>query len=252
MGVSPAQLISRGNQPISADTAARLDEAIRRHLAGEPVHRIAGKREFYGLSLALSQETLEPRPDTEALVDAVLPHLAEIANRKGHAHVLDLGTGTGAICLALLSECAGATGIGSDVSADALATAARNAAANGLAGRFQAVESNWFAAIDGLFDLIVSNPPYIRSDEIADLDVAVRLYDPLRALDGGPDGLDPYRTIAAQAHRHLEAGGIVAVEFGWNQMQDVKAIFEAAGFTVLREVKDLAGHDRVLVLASPR
>ena len=249
LDITPTQLISDGTRGLSAGQVSRLEESVRRHSAGEPVYRIIGRREFYGLSLSLSPETLEPRPDTEVLVDAVVPHLQQIVARNGKARVLDLGTGTGAICLALLSECPSAVGVASDISVDALATARKNADMNGLGARFQAVESDWFASIDGRFDVIVSNPPYIRSAEIEELDVSVRLHDPLRALDGGPDGLEPYRVIAAEAGRHLEAGGIVGVEFGWDQLADVRAIFEACGFVVLEAIKDLAGHDRALLFA---
>ena len=140
---------------------ARIDDALARRLAGEPVHRIFGYRDFYGLRLKLSPQTLEPRPDTETLVDAILPFLREIGKREGHCRILDLGTGTGAIALALASQIPEAMVTATDISQEALATAAANAADAGLADRFIPVLSDWFSAIDGKFHAIVSNPPYI-------------------------------------------------------------------------------------------
>ena len=210
------------------------------------MHRILGHREFHGLDLLLSKETLEPRPDTEVLVDTLLPALKEAVSRKGSARILDLGTGTGAICLVLLKECAQASGIGSDISADALETAAKNAARNGLDSRFETIRSNWFEKISGRFDIIVSNPPYIRTDIVATLDPEVRNHDPMAALDGGQDGLAPYRLIAADAGRFLVENGTVGVEIGFDQRLDVSAIFASHGFSLLDAVKDYGGNDRVL------
>ncbi|MGU4174294.1 HemK/PrmC family methyltransferase, partial [Pseudomonas aeruginosa] len=157
-----------------------------------------------------------------------------------------MGTGTGAICLALLKECPEATGIGSDISADALETAARNAARNDLGARFEAIRSDWFEKISGRFDIIVSNPPYIRTDIVATLGQEVRIHDPMAALDGGQDGLAPYRLIAADAGRFLVENGIVGVEIGFDQRLDVSAIFASHGFSLLDAVKDYGGNDRVL------
>lgn len=244
LNLSTSDLISRGRTPVGSDDAMRLRVAAERRVAGEPVFRILGQREFYGLTLRLSKETLEPRPDTEALVEAVLPHLDRLAARGKGATVLDLGTGTGAICLALLHECREANGVGTDISADALATAGANAEMNGLGSRFRTLESDWFSAITGRFDLIVSNPPYIPSGDIAGLDREVRDHDPIAALDGGKDGLDPYRIIANQAFNHLTPEGLVAVEFGWDQKSAVRSIFEQAGFATMQAVKDYGGRDR--------
>src|SRR5690606_12131695 len=152
-----------------------------RRAAGEPVHRILGFREFYGLKLFLSPATLEPRPDTETLVDAVLPFLRRMAAREGACRVLDLGTGTGALALALLAEVPQATAVGADISVDALATAERNALENGLSSRFQAIRSDWFEKISGTFHAIVANPPYIPSYELETLQSEVRDHDPAMA-----------------------------------------------------------------------
>jgi release factor glutamine methyltransferase len=239
--------IGRPDIPVGAEAVDSIRLAIARRAAGEPVHRILGFREFYGLRLNLSSETLEPRPDTETLVDAVLPHLRQLAATVGACRILDLGTGTGAIALALLAEVPAATAVGADISADALATANRNAKENGLSGRFQTVQSDWFEKISGSFHVIVANPPYIPSEELKTLQDEVRNFDPARALDGGADGLDAYRMIAAQAKVYLKAAGRLAVEIGHTQREAVRRLFEAAGFRIVEVRKDLAGRDRVLV-----
>jgi release factor glutamine methyltransferase len=246
-GTSRADAIGRPDMPVDAEAVAAVRAAVARRAAGEPVHRILGFREFYGLKLCLSPETLEPRPDTETLVDAVLPWLRRIAAREGKCRILDLGTGTGAIALALLSELPEATAIGADISADALATAERNALENGLSARFRAVRSDWFEKISGTFHAIVANPPYIPSNELETLQGEVRDFDPARALDGGPDGLDAYRKIAYQAKAYLDTAGRLAVEIGDKQKQEVTGLFEAAGFRLVDAKQDLGGRDRVLV-----
>lgn len=242
--------ITRPDMAISFQTLAALDAALARRVAGEPVHRIIGFREFYGLKLHLSAETLEPRPDTETLVEAALPFARETAQRLGACRIVDLGTGTGAIALALLAEVEAATAIGVDISQDALATATRNAEDNGLSARFRAVRSDWLEKISGRHHVIVANPPYIPSDEIGGLQKEVRLHDPIRALDGGEDGLDAYRIIAAQASAHLEDGGVVAVEIGSTQLEDVNEIFRVAGYALLASRRDLGGNDRTLVFGT--
>ncbi|TCU10596.1 peptide chain release factor N(5)-glutamine methyltransferase [Rhizobium sullae] len=247
--LSPTEMLSRSNEPLAADKEALIQAAVERRLAHEPVHRILGEREFYGLPLSLSAETLEPRPDTEILVDAVLPYLSTLAKTEEHLHILDLGTGTGAICLALLRECPEASGIGSDVSVDALRTAESNAARNGLKERFETVQSSWFQNIHGTFHAIVSNPPYIASNVIDNLAPEVTKFDPAAALDGGPDGLDAYKAIAKDAARFVQPNGVIGLEIGYDQRNDVTAVFEAAGFRCVESVKDYGQNDRVLVFA---
>ncbi|MET3793603.1 peptide chain release factor N(5)-glutamine methyltransferase [Aquamicrobium terrae] len=249
-GTSRSDAIARPDRTIDPRTVAEVEAALARRCRGEPVHRILGFREFYGLRLSLSAETLEPRPDTEVLVDAVLPFMRDVASREGECRVLDLGTGTGAIALALLANVPGAVATGVDISDDALATAARNAVDLGLADRFRPKKSDWFAEISDRYHVIASNPPYIGSNEIAALQKEVRLFDPLRALDGGDDGLEPYRIIAAGAASHLEQGGLVVVEIGSTQRLEVGSIFADAGFRLVRALSDLAGNDRVLVFAT--
>lgn len=245
---SRADLISRPDLEIGAEAEARIEAALARRAAREPVHRILGFREFHGLRLALSRETLEPRPDTETLVDAMVPLLEEIVRTHGECRILDLGTGTGAIALALLAAIPQATAVGVDISRLALATAASNAAELGLAQRFEPRQSDWFGAVTGKFHGIVSNPPYIKVDELEDLQPEVRLHDPHAALFGGMDGLDAYRVIAAGADRHLLPGGTIGLEIGFSQRVAVETLFDAAGFRLLSAMQDLGGNDRALIL----
>lgn len=241
------QAIANPGQMVDTAALSAIGSALRRRVAGEPVHRILGYREFYGLRLSLSPQTLEPRPDTETLVDAILPFARATAARLGECRILDLGTGTGAIALALLSAVPAATATGVDISLEALATAAENARDLGFGGRFKALYSNWFEKVSGRYHVIASNPPYIPEQEIGNLQDEVRDFDPHRALDGGVDGLDPYRVIAAQAERFLEGQGKVAVEIGHTQKSEVSALFAAAGYVLNAAHRDLGDNDRVLV-----
>ncbi|MDX8523033.1 peptide chain release factor N(5)-glutamine methyltransferase [Mesorhizobium sp. MSK_1335] len=246
-GTTRTQAIAETGQKVGSAALSAIETALRRREAGEPVHRILGYREFYGLRLSLSSGTLEPRPDTETLVDAVLPFARATAERLGECRILDLGTGTGAIALALLGAVPAATATGVDISLDALATAAGNARDLGLGGRFKALHSNWFEKVSGRYHVIASNPPYIPSRDIGNLQDEVRDFDPHRALDGGVDGLDPYRVIAAEAAEFLETQGKVAVEIGHMQKTEVTGIFVAAGYSIMGAYRDLGGNDRVLV-----
>ena len=246
-GTTRSDAISSPERELGEAVVAAIDAALERRVHGEPVHRILGFREFYGLKLMLSPETLEPRPDTETLVDLVLPIVREVAEREGVCRILDLGTGTGAIPLALLDQVPQAVAVGVDISGDALATARLNAEALGLAARFTALQSDWFTKISGRLHFIVSNPPYLRCPDFGALRPEVKRFDPLLALDGGEDGLDAYRTIAAGAAAYLEAGGRVALEIGFDQKADVSGIFGAAGYQLTADAYDLAGNDRALV-----
>jgi len=246
-GTTRTQAIADPQRRIDASTIAAIDAALQRRAGGEPVHRILGYREFYGLRLSLSPETLEPRPDTETLVEAVLPFVQAIAAREGECRILDLGTGTGAIALALLSAAPAAIATGVDISTGALATATRNAGQLGLGGRFTALRSDWFAKVSGRYHVIAANPPYIPSQDIGNLQDEVRDFDPRLALDGGADGLDPYRIIAAEAAGFLEPEGRITVEIGHTQRNDVTDIFRAAGYAAVGAYGDLGGNDRVLV-----
>ncbi|GAC1044184.1 peptide chain release factor N(5)-glutamine methyltransferase [Rhizobium sp. No.120] len=245
--LSATGLVTRGSKVVSADDTAAVRTAIARRLNHEPVYRILGEREFYGLSLRLSAATLEPRPDTEILVDTMLPHVRRLESHIGNIHILDIGTGTGAICLALLHECPRAMGVGSDISSEALETARGNAERNGLAARFRTAHGSWFDAVHERFHVIVSNPPYIASNVISTLAPEVKDFDPPAALDGGLDGLDAYRAIAKDAARFLFPNGMIGVEIGYDQRETVTSIFEGAGFSLVEAVRDYGQNDRVLV-----
>lgn len=245
-GIVPAALLTAGEVPLGDDAAARLADFARRRLRREPLARILGTREFWGLPFRLSAGTLVPRPDTETVVEAAL---ARIPDRAAPLRILDLGTGSGAILVALLSELPAATGLGIDRSADALATARDNAAASGLAARALFAASDWGAAIGGRFDLVVSNPPYIRSGILPGLEPEVRDHDPGAALDGGPDGLAAYRAILAGLAPLLADEAFVLLEIGFDQAESVGGLAEAAGFSVRAVVRDLGRNDRVVVLS---
>ena len=247
-GITALDRLREPGRPVDPASEAAARDCLRRRLEREPVHRIIGSREFYGLSLKLSEATLVPRPDTEALVDLVLPAVRGAVARTGRCAVLDIGTGSGAIALAILATVPEATATATDVSGPALETALSNARANGLSGRFTAVRSNWFAQIDSRHDVIVSNPPYIRTGEIAGLDAEVRFHDPRIALDGGDDGLSAYRVIAARAAAHLTPEGVVGVEIGHDQNSVVTKLFEDAGYRKIAERQDFSGHDRAILL----
>jgi release factor glutamine methyltransferase len=232
---------------LPAEALARLRDFATRRLAGEPVWRILGEREFWGLTFRLSPATLEPRPDSEAIVEATL---AASAGRRGEAlSLLDLGTGTGCLLIALLSELPRATGLGIDLSEEACRTAAGNAALNGVGERATFRQGSWTEGLVGSFDVIVSNPPYIPSGEIAALSVEVRDHDPLLALDGGADGLGPYRIFARTLPALLAPGGIVVFEIGAGQGPDVVALMRAGGLEFRGSRNDLGGHERALIFA---
>lgn len=251
MAIEPSVLFSDPNRPVSAADVERIEAAVARRLAREPVHRILGEREFFGLALSLSTETLEPRPDTEVLVERALAHLERVIARKGKARIVDFGTGTGAIALAILHEDAQVEAVGVDISADALKTAMANAERLGLSARFTTHEGNWAEGLAGSFDLILSNPPYIPSAVVEELQPEVRLFDPQRALDGGVDGLDAYRALAKAAPELLADDGRILLEIGYDQKESVTSLFEAAGFQRLEAVRDYGGNDRVLVFSRP-
>lgn len=225
---------------INGAEARRFRELMARRAVREPVSRIVGEREFHGRSFEVTLAVLDPRPDTETLIDAAL------ARRPGPKRLLDLGTGSGAIIVTLLAEWPEATGVATDLSAAALEVAERNAGRHKVNGRVRFVHGNWFEGVDGHFDMILSNPPYIPLGEIARLTADVRCFDPLWALDGGPDGLEAFRRIAAGAGNHLAPHGAVLVEIGAGQSTEVEAIFQMAGLTCQGRARDLSGHIRCL------
>jgi release factor glutamine methyltransferase len=217
-----------------------------RRLAHEPVARIIGRKEFWGLPLRLNTETLVPRPETETVVEAAL---TAVDQRRGRAlRVADLGTGSGALLLALLSELPGAFGVGTDLSLAALDCARQNAGELGLGARASFVACDYAAALKAPFDLVVVNPPYIARDDITTLAPEVRLFDPPRALDGGADGLDAYRAIAADMRRLLSPQGLLVVELGAGQRDAVVELFGAAGLAAGPCRHDLSGIARALLV----
>lgn len=250
LGATRTDLILHGDRSIGEMAAMRLATSVQRRLAGEPVARILGEWEFWGLTFALSPETLVPRPDTETLVETVL---ARWPDRARPLRLLDLGTGSGCILIALLTEYRHAFGIGIDRSHPALLTASSNARVNGVADRSLFAASSWCDALAGPFDVIVSNPPYIARHVIAGLSTEVRCHDPQLALDGGGDGLDAYRSIldaVAQAGLGLLApDGTLHLEIGFDQAAAVSELARRAGFDEVAVEPDLAGHDRTVTLS---
>ena len=219
-----------------------LGGMIARRLAGEPLSRIIGTQEFWSLTFELSPDTLDPRADTETLVEAALKSFGKNPPKR----ILDIGTGSGCILISLLHEWPDAVGVGTDLSAGALTTARRNAERNGVSGRAEFVETRWAAGIRGPFDLIVSNPPYICHDVIPNLDINVREYDPILALDGGADGLDAYRAIITETKTLLAPHGRVFFEIGYDQSESVMRLVENIDATPVRVIPDLGGNPRVV------
>ena len=246
-----AQLLAQSDRLLEAreiDTVLPL--AVRR-LKREPVARILGRKEFWSLPLGLTPDVLVPRPETETIVEAALDRVLRGGLRLERLRVLDIGTGSGALLLALLKEMPNATGTGTDIDAGALACARANAERHNLAGRCSFVAGDMAAGLAGPFDLIVSNPPYVARGEIARLEPEVRDYDPKVALDGGEDGLDAYRAIAAAAPRLLAPDGRLIVELGAGQELSVRTLFTNTGLAIVTVRNDLSGIPRALVANAP-
>jgi release factor glutamine methyltransferase len=241
-GANSADLIRAPELALSEATLARLAPMAARRATGEPVSRILARREFWGMSLAISPDVLDPRPDTETLVEFVVRELAH--KRQAPLRILDLGVGSGAILCALLMEFGAATGIAVDLSAPAAAQARANLTACGFAGRSSVIVGSWGLAIGGFFDVVVSNPPYIPSRQIGGLDREVRDHDPSLALDGGPDGLDAYRALGPQLASLLAGDGRFFLEVGAGQADSVIALLAGYGLAELATCADLAGLTR--------
>jgi release factor glutamine methyltransferase len=242
-GLRHDEMIADPGRKVDEDATSAFRLMVARREIHEPVSRILGLREFYGRQFRVTEAVLDPRPDTETLIDLALGFL------KPDARILDLGAGSGAIIVTLLAERPDAMGVATDISEAALEVARGNARRLGVAGRLDLIKADWFEGLSGVFNLIVSNPPYIASGEIAGLEPDVRGFDPHGALDGGPDGLAAYRRIADGAGEHLKAGGAVAVEIGAGQETAVRMIFEARGFRLVEARRDLGGHVRALAFA---
>jgi release factor glutamine methyltransferase len=246
LSLDHAGLVAAGARQLAAGERGAIAALARRRLAHEPVARIIGTKEFWGLPLRLDAETLVPRPETETVVEAALAAVERGGPRPRPVRIADLGTGSGAILLALLSELPNAFGVGTDSSRGALTMARGNACRLGLT-RAAYVACDMAEALRGPFDIVVSNPPYIASRDIAALPPEVRLFDPPRALDGGADGLDFYRAIAAVAPVLLAPGGALVVELGSGQAEAVTALFAAAGLAPSAPRPDLSAVPRALV-----
>jgi release factor glutamine methyltransferase len=249
-GLSHESYVAKTRDELEPATQARLRAALERRLKREPVSRITGCREFYGREFLVDPHALDPRPDTETLIEAALALVKRKDLGDTPLKLLDLGTGTGCILITLLAELPRAQGLGTDVSAGALVSAAANARRLGVAARASFMAADWLEAVEGKFDLILSNPPYLAAGEIEGLADDVAVYDPRLALDGGPDGLGAYRCIAARAGEVLSEDGNLLVEIGTTQAEAVAGILLGAGLKLdqaewLR--RDLAGRPRVVV-----
>ncbi|MCT2540662.1 peptide chain release factor N(5)-glutamine methyltransferase [Sedimentimonas flavescens] len=240
---APDRLTLRLQDDLTETERAAFDRAITAREARQPVAQITGRRLFWGQEFRVTRDTLDPRPETEILVAAAL--------EEPFAKVLDLGTGTGCILISCLKGMPFAVGTGTDVSPGALAVAQDNATRLGVEKRTRFAVSDWFAAINGVFDLIVSNPPYIAQDEMAGLSVDVREWEPLGALTPGGDGLDAYRAIARGAAPRLMPGGRVLLEIGPTQAQQVSDLLAAQGLERVEVRQDLDGRDRVVIARKP-
>jgi release factor glutamine methyltransferase len=245
LGLDRTGLVSSAGRILSRQEIDAINALVARRQRHEPVARIVGGKEFWSLPLRVSSATLVPRPETETVVEAAL---AFAGDRKRALRMADLGTGTGAILLALLTELPNATGIGTDIDPLALATANENAQKLGFGNRAEFVHSDFGSTLTETFDIVVSNPPYIAAPDLSALEPDVRDYDPRLALDGGPDGLDCYRRIAAEAARLLKPGGVIVLEIGAGQTEAVTAIFQTCGLKSAAPPRpDLAGIPRALV-----
>jgi release factor glutamine methyltransferase len=249
LGLDHAGLAAQAARALTVEEAAAIAALAARRCAREPVARIVGVKEFWGLGLRLNAATLVPRPETETVVEAALDAVDRLQGRNRALKLADLGTGSGALLLALLSELSCAHGVGTDINQTALCCARDNAVALALADRACLVACDYGAALEGPFDLIVSNPPYVVRDEIATLAPEVRVFDPAVALDGGPDGLAAYRAIAAVAPRLLGPDGVLVLELGLGQLDAVESLLAAAGLVAIEEPRhDLLGIARALAV----
>jgi release factor glutamine methyltransferase len=248
-GLNSLELLTRGDEPLGLERAERLQRFMERRIAGAPVGRILGRSGFYGLDLLVTPHVLDPRADTEALVNAALDFAR--ARRWTQPNILDLGTGSGAILCALLDALPDASGIGVDLSPSACGIAHANLARCGLAKRSSIFCGNWAESLVGTFELIVSNPPYIALTEKAELAQEVMDHDPALALYGGSDGLGCYRQIAPDITRLLKPGGVALFETGWRQAADVARLFEAQGLGLREVARDSGGRDRVVIFRRP-
>jgi release factor glutamine methyltransferase len=245
-GLTHEVIVADPSRILSAQEQVKFSQLLARRMDHEPVSRILGEREFYGRNFVITSDVLDPRADTETLVEWVLQNKRHSAGR-----LLDIGTGSGVLAITLLAELPHYSGVAVDVSESALHIAKQNALSNGVSSRLQFHCGDWFQGLAGKFDVVVSNPPYIPRDVIVTLETDVKDHDPHLALDGGADGLYAYRAIAAGVAAHLNDGGMIVLEIGAGQEVDVAAIFILQGFRPVAEKHDLGGLIRVLAFDYP-
>lgn len=244
LDIPPDRLVLHAEREVSAAEMAAYEALLHRRLEHEPVSRIIGKRMFWGMDFKLTPDVLDPRPETETLVAAAL-------EGPTPRRLLDLGTGSGILAVSLLAQWRETIGVATDLSAGALAVAGENAASHGVADRLALIEADWLDGIDGWFELIVSNPPYVAEGEMAGLEPEVRDHDPQIALTPGGDGLDAYRAITARAPAHLAPGGRLMLEIGPTQGPAVAGMLAAAGLESVTVLPDLDGRTRVVSALKP-
>lgn len=250
-GIEHMDLLRAPREPLGAAAAAMLTHNVAKRLTRVPVARILGEWEFWSLPFTLVAESLVPRPDSETVVAAALIALKERRHASEGLRILDLGTGSGCLLVALLHEMPGATGVGVDIAPEAVEVARFNAIRNGVSDRAAFHQADWGAGVSGPFDLIVSNPPYIADPVIDTLEPEVRIHDPRRALSGGADGLEAYRAIADALPALLAPGGVVALEIGSDQAESVPEIYRARGYEIEGPFADFGARPRAFVLRRP-
>lgn len=243
-GCSDADLIIQPDPDLTTAQQSAFDEGLARLALGEPVSKIIGQREFYSLAMRVSHDVLDPRPDSETLVDAVLSYI----KGRESVRILELGCGSGCLSIAIAANHPGCTIDCVDVSHDALAIAHLNVEAHGLHDRIHLAPSDWYQSVEGVYDIILSNPPYIESQVIPLLADGVKNYDPILSLDGGEDGLTAYREIFSQAKKFLYPQGALFLEHGIGQEADLQRLIEPWGFAQIRSFPDLAGTNRVFAV----
>lgn len=244
-GYDFGEIIAKPDIILDSDLLLRIAEDVEKRLSRMPISRIYGEREFWGIKFDLSPDTLDPRPDTETILELSIERL----DRSLPLRILDLGTGTGCILIALLHEFKNASGVGVDLSAGAVKTASSNSLQANVQNRVSFVQGSWFSPVEGLFDLIVSNPPYISNQVIPTLTPEVRNHDPILALDGGDDGLDAYRSIFSLLKNYLSPSGLALFEIGYDQCEQVSRLAEEYSLSVRGVHLDLAGQPRVVEIS---
>ena len=245
LGIKAQEIGLQPEMSVNPETHKLLMDDLRARTDGKPLSRIYGRTQFWGLDFELSSETLDPRLDSETLIDIALKRF----HKDGSISILDLGTGSGCLLISLLYEFKNAYGIGVDLSFDAARTAQKNSILNDVADRCAFINANWAESVERKFDLVISNPPYIRSDVIPDLDENVQKYDPILALDGGKDGLQDYKKIFSNLFSLLKPDGTCLFEIGFDQAEDVMRLGKESGFLIKDIHADLSGQPRVVEIS---